>query len=69
MVLERKIGEIAYKKYEQYKIIALIFMTIYLINFIYYFFPLPLPLFQFFPWSWWISIIIGILIAILEEYL
>ncbi len=68
--LEKKIGEIAYQKCERLRIIASIFMTICLINYIlYYFFPLPIPFPQFFPWDWWVSILIAIIIAIPGGYL
>ena len=68
--LEKKIGEVAYRRCSQYRLISAIFMSLALVNYvIYYFYPLPLPLPQTFPWDWWISILIGILIAIPGGYL
>jgi protein-S-isoprenylcysteine O-methyltransferase Ste14 len=68
--LEKKIGEIAYKKCGIYRIISASLMVIPVINYIiYFFYPLPVPLAERFPWSWWISVIIGVLLAIPAGYL
>ncbi len=68
--LEKKIGEIAYRRCSHYRLIAAIFMSLAIVNYvIYYFYPLALPLPQTFPWDWWISILIGILIAIPGGYI
>jgi protein-S-isoprenylcysteine O-methyltransferase Ste14 len=68
--LEKKIGEVAYAKCTQYRIIASAFETIAAANYIvYFFYPLPLQLPQTFTWEWWISIIISIVIAIPGGYL
>jgi len=64
--MEKKIGEIAYKKAGQYRIAASILMFIIFANYIlYYFYPLPLPLSKTFAWGWTISIVIGVLISLL----
>jgi protein-S-isoprenylcysteine O-methyltransferase Ste14 len=68
--LERKIGPAAYEKCGRYRLVAMIAMTVGMVNYVlYYFFPLPLPLPLIFPWSWGISVAIGVLIAIPSGYL
>ncbi len=68
--LETKIGEAAYKKCTLYRRVASGFMMIPLANYIIYlFYPLPIPLPKTFPWGWWISVFIVILIALLSGYL
>lgn len=63
--LEEKIGEIAYKRCGNYRIIASFFELITIINFIiYFFFPLPIPIPQFFIWDYWISVILSIVILL-----
>jgi len=63
--LEKKIGAIAYQKCAQSRLISGIMMLIASANYILYvFYPLPLSLPKTFPWSWWISILIAIGIAI-----
>ena len=61
--LEEKIGEIAYKRCGNYRIIASFFELITIVNFIlYFFFPLPISLPQFFIWDYWISVVLSIVI-------
>ena len=68
--LEKKIGEIAYKKCGIYRIISGSLMVIPVINYIiYFFYPLPIPLPEKFPWNWWISIMIGVLLTFPAAYL
>jgi len=63
--LEIKIGKIAYKKCGNYRIIASVFEIIAIINYIiYFFFPLPIPIPQFFIWDYWILVILSIVILI-----
>ena len=63
--LEKRIGESAYKRCGKYRIIASIFELITIVNFIvYFFFPLPIPIPQFFIWDYWISVILSIAILI-----
>ena len=68
--LEKKIGEAAYAKCTRYRLIASAFELVAFTNYIiYFFYPLPVPLPQTFPWDWWVSIIIAIVIAIPGGYL
>ena len=68
--LEEKIGEIAYKKCGRYRIIASFFELITVVNFIlYFFFPLPVPISQFFIWDYWISVILSTTILIPCSYI
>ncbi|UCC20059.1 MAG: hypothetical protein JSV62_01900 [Promethearchaeota archaeon] len=61
--LEKKLGEIAYKRCGNYRIIASIFEVLTVINYIFYFyFPLPIPIPRFFIWDYWISVILSIII-------
>ncbi|NVM17663.1 MAG: isoprenylcysteine carboxylmethyltransferase family protein [Candidatus Lokiarchaeota archaeon] len=64
-LLEKKIGEGAFKRCYYYRIIASSFMGIILITqIIYFYYPLPLNFPRFFPWHYWVSFLIAILIAI-----
>lgn len=64
--MEKKIGEIAYKKAGQYRIAASILMFVIFANYIlYYFYPLPLPLSKTFALGWTISIVMGVVISLL----
>ncbi|UCD02176.1 MAG: isoprenylcysteine carboxylmethyltransferase family protein [Promethearchaeota archaeon] len=68
--LEQKIGEIAYKKCGNYRIIASVFEVIVVINYIIYFFlPLPISIPQFFIWEYWISVTLSIVILIPSLYI
>jgi protein-S-isoprenylcysteine O-methyltransferase Ste14 len=68
--LEKKIGEIAYKKCAFYRKVSSLFMFVVTGNFIiYYFYPLPVPLPQTFPWGWAVSVAIAVLIGIPSGYL
>jgi protein-S-isoprenylcysteine O-methyltransferase Ste14 len=63
--LEKKIGDAAYPKCKTYRIIATVFEIVVVVAYIfYYFFPLPIKIARYFPWSWWISIIIAAVIGI-----
>ncbi len=63
--LEKRIDESAYKRCGKYRIIASFFELITVVNFIlYFFFPLPIPLPQFFIWDYWISVILSFVILI-----
>jgi protein-S-isoprenylcysteine O-methyltransferase Ste14 len=67
--LEQKIGEAAYRRCVRYRIVASVFMTIALINYvIYVFYPLPISLPRIFAWGWPVSIAMAILIAIPAGY-
>jgi protein-S-isoprenylcysteine O-methyltransferase Ste14 len=68
--LEQKIGPEAYKKCTRYRFIAGLFMGVVTINYILYvFFPLPIPLPATFPWSWGVSALIAVIIAIPAGYI
>ena len=63
--LEKVIGAEAYRRCGQYRMIAMIFEAITVVNYVLYrFFPLSTPLPDSFPWPWWISAIIAAAIGI-----
>ena len=63
--LEKKIGKIAYKKCTRYRKISSIFIFVIIINyFIYFYYPLPINFPRYFPWNYWISVIIAIAISV-----
>ena len=63
--LEKVTGPQAYARCAHYRIIAIIFEMVTLVNYILYaFFPLSLPLPEHFGWSWWVSIAIGVVIGL-----
>lgn len=63
--LERKMGPRAYAVCTRYRILSGILMTVVGINYVVYaFYPIPLPLPRTFPWPYWISALIAIIIAI-----
>ncbi len=67
--LERKIGDIAYRRCTQYRLVAALFMGVACVNYVVYVFhPLPLPLARTFPWSWWVSASMAVLIAVPSGY-
>jgi protein-S-isoprenylcysteine O-methyltransferase Ste14 len=64
--LERKIGAAAYVRCFTYRIIASVMMCVMAACFVLYrWFPLPVPVARHFPWPWWISAAIGIVIGLL----
>ena len=68
--LEKKIGERAYKKCTRYRLIASIFMTINFAGYVvYFFYPLQIGLPNVFPWDYWISVLIAVIIAIPSGYI
>jgi len=68
--LEQKIGAVAYQTCGRYRIIAGVWMTVSIVNYILYlYYPLPLPLPLRFPWGWPISATIGLVIALPSGYL
>jgi protein-S-isoprenylcysteine O-methyltransferase Ste14 len=67
--LEKKIGEVAYQRCGRYRIIASVFEMIAIANFIIYsYYPLPISFPQTFPWPYWISFFIALIIAIPSGY-
>jgi protein-S-isoprenylcysteine O-methyltransferase Ste14 len=68
--LEKEIGEVAYTKCKRYRLIASGFEFIAIANYvIYFFYPLPVPLPRAFPWEYWISATIALVIGIPSTYL
>ncbi len=68
--LEKEIGKIAYFRCAVYRLMALIFEIIICINYIVcFFYPLPISILRTFPWNWWISIMIAVVITIPAGYL
>lgn len=68
--LEKKIGEVAYTKCKRYRIIASVFEIVVVTNYVVYsFHPLPVPLPDTFPWDWWVSVTIAIVILVPSAYL
>jgi len=64
-LLEKKIGEVAFKRCYYYRIIASSFMGIILITqIIYFYYPLLMIFPRFFPWDYWALFLIAILIAV-----
>lgn len=62
---EKLIGLRAYQLCFYDRLVAGIFEGVITVNFIlFHFFPLPTPLPEKFPWSWWISLIIAAVIGI-----
>ena len=62
---EKLIGPRAYRLCFYDRLISGAFELVITINYIlYYFFPLPTPLPDQFPWAWWISLVIAALIGI-----
>lgn len=67
--LEQDIGEKAYKKCAQYRLIASGFMGIAAITYVVYsFYPLPV-LQRVFSWDYWVSFMIAVIIAFPGGYL
>ena len=68
--LEKKIGAAAYPMCARYRSISGIFMGLAGVNYVVYvFYPLPVSLARTFPWPWWGSALIAVLIAIPSGYL
>lgn len=68
--LEKKIGEIAYQKCGRYRIIASVFELIVIGTYVvYYFYPLPLNLPQTFPWPYWLSVTIAVIVGVPSGYI
>lgn len=62
---EKVLGSSAYARCGRDRIVASVFELIIVINYvIYYFYPLPTPLPEKFPWAWWVSALIAVVIAV-----
>jgi protein-S-isoprenylcysteine O-methyltransferase Ste14 len=63
--LELEIGEIAYEKCARFRIYASIPFALFFVCYaIYIFYPIPLPFSQAFPWDYWISLLLAIVIGV-----
>jgi protein-S-isoprenylcysteine O-methyltransferase Ste14 len=63
--MEMIIGPKAYKVCFRLRAIAIVFEVITIINYIvYYFYPLPVPFPNVFPWLYWVSFMIAVIILI-----
>lgn len=68
--LERAIGEDSYRRCGRYRVVAVIFETITVINYVLYrFYPVSTPLPESFPWPWWVSALIAAVIGIPTTWL
>lgn len=68
--MEQRIGERAWRRCTIYRFLAGGFEFMVMANYaVYVFYPLPLGLPERFPWPWWVSIVIGLMIAIPCGYL
>ena len=68
--LERRIGAQAYAKCTRYRAVSGLFMTLAGINYVVYaFYPLPLPLPVLFPWPYWVSALVAVVIGLPAGYL
>ena len=62
---EKVLGPVAYARCGRDRIIAIVFETITVVNYvIYYFYPLENPLPDKFPWAWWVSAALAAVIGI-----
>jgi protein-S-isoprenylcysteine O-methyltransferase Ste14 len=68
--LEKRIGAAAYEKCARYRLVSAIFMGVAFSSYVVYiFFPLPISLPRTFPWRWWVSAVIAVLIALPSGYI
>ena len=68
--LATKIGARAYPLCTRYRFLAAALMSVATANYvIYYFYPLPIQLPRAFPWPWWVSAVIALVIAVPSGYL
>jgi len=68
--LEAVYGPGAYQRCGNYRVVAIGFEIITVINYIvYFYYPVNSPIPQSFPWPWWISIAIALLIGVPAVYL
>jgi methanethiol S-methyltransferase len=69
--LEKKIGANAYKLCGRYRLLTSVFMLVITANYIlYHWYPVPFdPFPPAFSWSYWVSVVIAVVIAIPSLYL
>jgi protein-S-isoprenylcysteine O-methyltransferase Ste14 len=67
--LEKKIGKSAYQKCARYRVTASFFELLVIGTYVgYFFYPLPLPLPETFPWDYWLSLLLAAIIGIPSGY-
>jgi len=63
--LEKKIGEKAYQRCSRLRSVSLVLMIVHIVQYgIYFFFSIPSALPRTFPWPWWVSVVIALLLAV-----
>jgi len=63
--LEKEVGESAYPKCKQYRIIASAFEVVTIVNYlIYYFYPLSIDFPRLLPWEYRVSVVVGLVILV-----
>lgn len=63
--LDREIGPSAYARSARYRLVASALMLVAAVSFVAYrWYPLPLPIPETFPWSWWVSAAIAVVITV-----
>lgn len=68
--LEQEIGEAAYRRCAQYRSVAAVLMFVTSAGYVLYaLYPLPVGLPRTFPWPWWVSAVVAVLIALPGCYL
>ncbi|MFC1543321.1 methyltransferase family protein [Candidatus Neomarinimicrobiota bacterium] len=68
--MEQRIGERAWRRCTIYRFVAGFFEAIITASYVLYvFYPLPISLPERFPWPWWVSIVIGLVIGLPSAYL
>jgi protein-S-isoprenylcysteine O-methyltransferase Ste14 len=68
--LEQKLGSGAYQRCARYRLVAGLMMGLETAGYVlYFFYPLPIPLPRTFAWPWWVSALIGAVIAIPAGYM
>jgi protein-S-isoprenylcysteine O-methyltransferase Ste14 len=68
--MEMIIGPQSYAKCGHYRIVSGVFEFITVVCYVvYFFYPLPTPLPEKFPWSYWVSFIIAVIIGVPSIYL
>jgi protein-S-isoprenylcysteine O-methyltransferase Ste14 len=68
--LERRIGQRAWRRCMLLRVAAGFFEFVIMANYVLYlFYPLPISLPVHFPWPWWLSIVIGVVLGIPATWL
>ncbi|UCH62266.1 MAG: hypothetical protein JSU77_10725 [Fidelibacterota bacterium] len=68
--MEQRVGDKAWRRCTIYRFVSGFFEAVITANYVLYvFYPLPIGLPEHFPWSWWGSIMIGLVIGIPCGYL